>query len=174
MDINKEANVKLLLTEKEFVFSIIYIKWKSILLNSLSGCIILIVYFLAVYEMFLLMNIALSIFLIFFIVLPLGLLILMYRAKKEYKSNSTFHKEKKMRFNDSGYTVISDDTNCNHHEWDYLHSVRETKRGFFLYYSLQKATYVPKRCFHSEENITLLKFLVSKQLVSKRVHLKTS
>ncbi len=174
MNVDQEAKVKLLLTEKEFIFSFIYMKWKGILMNAICSCIILIVYFRSVYEMTLLVNIAFSIFLIFLVVLPLGLLILSYQAKKEYKSNSTFHQEKIMQFNDSGYTVISDDNNRNRHGWDYLHSVRETKRGFFLYYSIQSATYVPKRCFHSEEDIMLFKSLVSKHLVPKRVHLKIS
>lgn len=169
---NKEVNVKLLLTEKEFIFSFIYLQWKGILIKAICICIMLVAYFFAAYEMSLFTNITLSIFLVFMFMLPLALLVIGNRAKKEYKSNYTFHKEVIMNFNDSGYTVIRDDNNRNHREWNYLHSVRETNQGFFLYYSLQTATYIPKRCFNSADSIVFFKELVLNHLDSGKVHLK--
>lgn len=94
MNIGQKAKVKLLLTEKEFIFSFIYMKWKSILVNAISSCVILIVYVRAVYELTLLVNIIFSIFLIFSVVLPLGLLILNYRAKKNIIAIILFIKKK--------------------------------------------------------------------------------
>lgn len=79
-----------------------------------------------------------------------------------------------MQFNDSGYTVISDDNNHNYGEWDDLHSVRETKNGFFLYYSSQVATYIPKRCFNSAHSIAFFKELVLSHLSSGKVSLKNT
>lgn len=162
------------LTEKEFVFSFLYLKLKPTFLNCIFSSIILIVYFRAVYEMSLFVNIALAISLIFFVVAPLGLIILAYRAKKEYKSNYSFRNEVNIEFNDSGYIVTTNDGNHNHREWAYLYSVREVKHGFFLYYSIHTATYIPKRCFNSEDSITFFKELVLNHLDSDKVYFKTA
>lgn len=173
MNNQESIRLKLLLTEKEFIFLFLFLQIKSILIKSTCFSIILIIYFRAVYEMSLFTNIVLAVFLIFFIVVPLAILFLAYRAKKEYKSNYSFHNESIIEFDDSGYLVTTNNTNRNHREWDYLHSVREVKPGFFLYYSLQTATYIPKRCFDSEKDIEVFKDLVSAHLDSKSTHFKS-
>lgn len=172
MTTTEGITLQLRLTEKESIFSFLYLKMKSTLLNCLFSSIILMVYFRAVYEMSLFMNIALAVSLIFFVVAPLGLLILAYRAKKEYESNYSFHNEVNIEFNDSGYIVTANDGTQNHREWAYLYSVREVKHGFFVYYSIQTATYIPKRCFNSAVSITFFKDLVLNHLDSDKVYFK--
>lgn len=173
MHTDKEVKVKVLLTEKEVSYSDIYLQRKSTIFKAICISMILTGYFFGVYEMTWLAAITLSIFLVFIIMLPLALLITSNGAKKEYKSNYTLQQEATMIFNDSGYTVIRADNNHNYRKWNDLHSVRETKSGFFLYYSSQTATYLPKRCFSSAEEITFFKELLSNHLGPDRVSLKT-
>ena len=172
MNMDKEVNMKVLLTEKEFIYSNIYLQRKSTIFKAICGCLLIILYYRELYEMSLFTTITLSIFLLIILMLPIVLLGIVYRAKKEYKSNDTFQKEATMIFNDSGYTIIRADNNYNYRKWDDLHSIRETKSGFFLYYSSQTATYIPKRCFSSADSIAFFKELVLNHLSSGKVSFK--
>lgn len=173
MDINKEVTVKLLLTEKEVISSHIYLQRNNTIFKAICISIMIVLFYRELYEMSLFVIIILSIFLLIVLILAV-LLGICYRAKKEYKSNDTFQKESTMIFNDPGYTLIRADNNHNYRKWDDLHSIRETKSGFFLYYSSQVATYISKRCFSSANNITSFKTLVLNHLSSGKVSFKNT
>ena len=173
MTTTERVTLPVLLTEKEFISSHIYLQWKSTIFKAICISIMIILFYRELYEMSLFATIALSIFLLIILILAV-LLGIGYRAKKEYKSNDTFQKEATMIFNDSGYTLIRADNNHNYRKWDDLHLIRETKSGFFLYYSSQTATYIPKRCFSSADSIAFFKDLVLNHLGSGKVAFKNT
>jgi len=168
---SENNNMKLSVTEKEYIAFFLYMRVKSNIFILICGFFLYIILFYVLLEITLFMNILISAAIITFIVIPLIFFGLVYKAKKEYRSNSGLQKEIIVKFSDLGFYLTTPKDN-NYREWNSLYAVREIKNGFILYYSAYSTTLFPKRCFNSEKDIDFFKERVLTYLNPKSVHLK--
>jgi hypothetical protein len=62
-------------------------------------------------------------------------------------------------FNAAGIRTESEDARADY-KWSLFTRIRETKSVFLLYQAPQVATYIPKRCFHAQADIEVLRQLI--------------
>jgi hypothetical protein len=169
MNIHESIHLKLALTEKEYIQFFLYMRMKTNLVVLTCGFFLYMLFLFVVTDFPLLINIIISALFILLLIIPLALLGLINKAKKEFKSNYSLSKEVIVKFEDSGFKLTTEHE-CNDYDWNYLYSVREIKKGFVLYYSANTAFALPKRCFNSEQEMNLFKELVLEHLNTNRVH----
>lgn len=172
MNNQESIAVKLALTEKEYIFLSLYMKMKSTIFVLTCFFFLYVAVFYLIIDVTLLINIIISAFLILFIILPMVLFVLSYRAKKEFRSSRSLQQEVIVEFSKLGYDLTTEHES-NHRGWDYIYSVRELKNSFVVYYSAYTATLYPKRCFDSKQDTEVFKELVSKHIESNKVYFKT-
>lgn len=167
MNTSHGIDLGFVLKEKEYIYFSLYLKMKSTLsiLTCLFFVYIIMLYLL--YDLSFLMTIIYSAALVILLIFPLALIILVYTAKKEFRSNYSLRKKMVITFNDSGFVLDN-----SHNEWAYLYSVQEISKGFILFYSINTATYIPKRCFDSKKDISVFKSLLEEHLKSNKLHFK--
>lgn len=171
MNNDESIIVKLALKEKEYIRFFLYMKMKTSLIILTCGFFLYILVFYVLTGIPLLMNMTLSALVILFLVIPLALVGLIYKAKKEFRSNYSLSEEVLLEINDIGFNLTTAQE-CTHQDWNYFYSVRELKKDFALYYSAYTAFTLPKRCFTSKKDINLFKELISKHIISDKVYLK--
>ncbi|WP_066190353.1 YcxB family protein [Gracilibacillus timonensis] len=86
------------------------------------------------------------------------------RARREYNSDFLMTKEITYTINDNGITQQITKKSHNFIEWNYIVKGYEDDDMFRLYVSRNKAIVLPKRFFTSENDLTIFKKIISKNI----------
>lgn len=170
---NKKETVSLhvQLDEKEFVRFALYSRHKSIVVNTISATILLIVYFLTLTELSFMKVTLLSVVSTLVLCLPGLIIAVSLQERKRFRSDYKLREEAFYEVNNMGI-LRSTNKEGLPIGWEQLKSIKELKSIFILYHSPTKAMIFPKRAFHSKDDILLFKQLSSKQMKKERVHFK--
>ena len=169
---NKEnILVKFSVTEKDYTRTFLYMRMKYAIKVLISGFLILMIYLFTLTNLSLLTNFIISALCVLLIVVPLSYFAVIYKAKKEFRSNYGLREELTVEANDLGLNLIASNEH-SHRDWEHIYSVREIRHDFIVYFSESLAFSLPKCYFNSKEDIYRFKELISKYLNPDRIHLK--
>lgn len=171
MNKNESVLFDFALTERDYTRIFLYMRMKYAIKVLISGFLILMIYLFTLTDLSLLNNFIISALCVLLIVVPLSFFALIYKAKKEFRSNYGLREELTVEANNLGLNLTTTNEH-SHRDWDHIYSVRELKNDFIVYFSESLAFSLPKNYFVSEKDISLFKELVSRHLNSDRVHFK--
>ena len=96
-----------------------------------------------------------------------GLLVFPYlRVRAVFRRSPALTKPRRYTFRASGVAVQSDDVNSDL-KWSLFQRVVETRAVFAFFASSHQATYVPKRCFSSPDDVARMRELIRENMSGK-------
>lgn len=172
MDQQKRIVAKVGLTEKEAIFLFLYSRKNLFIILFICAYFIYLSFLYFALGLPLLLNIQACAVMLMFTV-PIVLLSLAFIIRKEYRRNSKLREETVITFisKDAPHTRSEDKSN-NYVDWKHVYAVKELKKNFIFYFSPFSATMIPKRCFKSEEEIAIIREMISSSVDSDKVKLK--
>lgn len=171
MGTKEKVSFNVQLKEKEYSYFSLYSKYKIIIVMLICIWIISMVYFSILTEITFVATILLSAGITLLVFLPLLFFLVVHQAKNNYKKDPALKKNSGVEISNQGITLTTSDKEVLA-EWKYFYSIRELKNLFILYYSASKAIVLPKRVFHSKDDIELFKKLFLTNMIETNIHFK--
>lgn len=171
MNKNESVSFGVQLKEKEYSYFSLYSKYKIIIVMLICIWIISMVYFSILTEIPFVATILLSAGITLLVFLPLLFFLVVHQAKNNYKKDPALKENSGVEISNQGITLTTSDKDVLA-EWKYFYSIKELKNLFILYYSSSKAIVLPKRVFHSKDDIELFKKLFLTNMIETNIHFK--
>lgn len=171
MGTKEKVSFNVQLQEKEYSYFSLYSKYKIIIVMLICIWIISMVYFSILTEITFVATILLSAGITLLVFLPLLFFLVVHQAKNNYKKDPALKENSGVEISNQGITLTTSDKEVLA-EWKYFYSIRELKNLFILYYSASKAIVLPKRVFHSKDDIELFKKLFLTNMIETNIHFK--
>lgn len=119
---------------------------------------------------------------ILIVVVPTGILLaslilltfyflIAFHSKKVFKSQRRLQEEQNYIINDDGISLINKSSN-NNIGWENIFKVTESKNSIFIYLGNVNSMIIPKRAFNSNDDITILKDIIKRNLSAEKIKIK--
>ena len=81
------------------------------------------------------------------------------RIHEMFRKSPALRRSRRLIIGPNGLRIESEDA-TGEYKWPLFQEIQETKKSFLLKQTIASATYIPKRCFQSPEDITQFKALL--------------